>query len=335
MNKHHRARTSIFTLTALAAALMTSAASAVPPRGSTAPAISLQNLRGEKVSSADLAPRPLVLIFGEMNNEGTRLACADVLNILKDPRLEEGAIVPILLVAQDTKSARADGATGPEGFPRVILRDPDREAFGAYHILVIPTIVIVDGAGKVVYAAPAYQQKSRDLITEAVMVAAGKETAEQFNQAVEPAAAGPDHDTVRADRLVHLAAELARHELYEMAEARYSEAISLAPGHAGATIGLGKLMLKRGRLDQAEGLFRAVLAADPGSVDATLGIAEVQVARGGDDLAKAEATIREVVNRSPRNPRARYLLGLVNERQGNYAAAMAEFRIATEVLLDD
>lgn len=310
------------------------AEAAVPPPGSPAPAIGLKNQQGEPVSTLDLRPRPLALVFGELTNPATRLACADVIDILKDPRFEVGSIVPILLIAQGSLPAPPAGQADEAALPDLILLDPGREAFSAFRVLVVPSIVVIDGAGMVVHALPAYQRRSRDILTEALLVAAGKKTMEEFSRSLPPAAPGPAHEVLRADRLTHLAGELVRHELYDMAEARYAEALVLAPGHAGATLGLGELMLKRGRPDEAESLFRSVLASQPGSLEASLGMAGVQLARGGDELAAAEATLRSVLDRDPSAARARYMLGLIHQRRGDHTAAALEFRAAAELLLD-
>jgi len=311
-----------------------SAATASPPRGSVAPAINLPDLSGQIVSTAKLAPRSLVLIFGDLNHDGAKRACADVLDVLAEPRLAGVAAVPILIVAQDLPAAQLKEQAAQGRFPAIILNDPRRDAFGAYRVLVIPTVVIVDGQGKVVHSLPAFLQNSREVLAQALLMAAGKETAEQFERAIEPNAAEVPHEQVRADRLVHLAVELTRHGLYDMAEGRYKEATELAPGHVGATLGLGDLMLRQNRLDDAEALFRSVLAAHADSADAALGLASVQTRRGGDDLAKAEASLKAILAKEPGQPRARYLMGQILERRGDCPGALAEYRKAAELLME-
>jgi tetratricopeptide (TPR) repeat protein len=216
----------------------------------------------------------------------------------------------------------------------LILHDPKRDAFGAYRVLVIPTVVIVDGQGKVVHAMPGFLPRFKEILAEALMVAVGKESQEQFDQSIDPKAQAAGHETVRADRLVHLGSELTRHGLYEMAEARYTEALALSPGHTGAKLGLGDLMLRQDRLSDAEPLFRSLLAANPESLDAALGIASVQVKRGGAEVEKALTSVRALVEKNPNQPKARYLLGQIYERQGDCTKAAAEYKRAVELMLD-
>ncbi len=317
-----------------AAVLVCGHASASLPRGAAAPPFSLTDLDGNTVSSDAMVGRARVVVFGEFSHEGARAACADVLEALEDPRLADAPVTPILIIAQDVpvETLKQEAASGR--YPAMILHDPMREAFGAYHVLVIPTIVVVDTQGTVFYSMPGYLQPSKSLLTDAILAATGREPVEQFERLIDPNTATESHDEVRADRLVHLGHELMRHGMYEMAEARFTEATSLVPGNEGAMLGLGELMIAQDRLDEAEPLFRSVLVAHPDSADAVIGIASVQLRRGGDGVASAQASIESLIEKDPSQPRARYVMGLIYERLGNTSSAAAEFKAAAELLLN-
>ncbi len=318
------------TLLSLAALLAGTRALALPADRSDAPPITLQDLTGRTVSTGALAPRTLVLIFGELNHDGARQACTDVLDVLTDPRITADSVVPILIIAQDAPLPQLKELAAQGRFPPVILHDPKRDAFGAYRVLVIPTVVVVDGKGKVVHAMPGFLQRFKEILLDSVLASTGKITPEQF----DPKAQGTAHDTVRADRLVHLGIELTRHGLYDLAEARFTEATKLVPGHTGATLGLGELMLRQDRLADAEPIFRSVLASNPDSLEAALGLAAVQVKKGGDDLPKAETALKAILEKDPKQPRAWFLLGQIHERRGDIAGAMTEYRKAAELAID-
>ena len=319
---------------ALALLLVPASIAAAPPAGSDAPPISLDDLSGKPVATAALAPRTLVLIFGELGHEGVKQACGDVLDVLSDPKVAGSGVVPVLVIAQDAPPAQLRDQASQGRFPAVILHDPKRDAFGAYRILVVPTVVVVDGKGKVVHSMPGFLQRFKEILTESILLAAGKESKEQFDQTIDPKAQSDAHESVRADRLAHLGAELTRHGLYDMAEARYTEATTLVPGHVGATLGLGDLMLRQGRLAEAEPLFRSALASDPKSPEAALGVAAVQIRRGGEDVAKAEGALKAILEKDPAQPRAWFLMGQVHERRGDPAGAMSDYRKAAELALE-
>lgn len=319
----------------LPAAAASSGALHAPPRGSTAPPIVLRDLDGAQVRTEQLAGRTLVLIFGDVGHEGARKASADVMETLAQPRFARDSVIPILVVAQDRAPGELKEQASQARFPALILHDPDRAAFGAYRILVVPTVVVVDGKGKVVHSMPGFLPRFRELLAESILVATGAESMEQFEQSL--AVAGPlptDKNRHRADRMVHLGDELARHGLTEMAEARYAEAVDQVPGHIEARLGLASLMVRAGRLEEAEAQYRRVLEDDETNVTARLGIAGVLLRQGTGDMDQAEATLRAVLDKDPLQPRAWYLRALIHEQRGEFAQAAAGYRKAAELLME-
>jgi tetratricopeptide (TPR) repeat protein len=318
----------------LGATVLAAAVLGAPPEGSDATPINLKDLADKEVSWAALSSHPLVLVFGELSHEGVKQTCGDVLDVLAEPRLIGTGAVPVLVIAQDAPLAQLREFAAQARFPAVILHDPKRDAFGAYRVLVVPTVVVVDTKGKVVHSMPGFIPRFKDVLGESILVASGKEPKERLEETIDPKAPVASPETIRADRLVHLGIELTRHGLYEMAEARFTEATKLSPGHIGATLGLGELMLRQDRLSDAEPLFRSVLASKPDSIEAALGVAGVQVKRGGDDLAKAEASLNGILQKDPKQAKARFLLGQVFERRGDASRAMVEYKRAAELALD-
>lgn len=310
------------------------APAALPPKGSEAPAVRLPDLDGTMVSTADLAPRALVLLFGELGHEGVKQAAAEVLDVLADPRIDRDSVVPLMILAQDAEPAALKDEAARGRYPALILLDRKREAFGPYRILVVPSVVVIDQRGRVVHAMPGFLPRFKELLSLAVRVAAGKEPAEKLDQALDPksgAPAGPN--AVRAARLVHLGTELARHGLLDLAAARYGDALALQPDSNEAKLGLGSLMLRLGRAEEAEALFRSVLAGEPGSTAALLGSAEARLAKGPDGASEAEPIVRGVIEKAPGDARAHYLMGRIREAKGAAAEAAADYRRAAEILL--
>lgn len=312
-----------------------SAMGAVPPRGSAAPPISLYGLEGDLIETSRFSGRPMVLIFGDLVHEGARRASAEVLEILRDERLAAREIVPIFLTAQSSSAEELRDQAAGGGIPAVTLRDPERSAFGAYDILVIPSVVVVDGAGTVVYAAPGLLPRFRELVTESLLVCTGQESAQEFERSLgagEPPAAG--ENSVRAERLLHLAEQLAAHDLNDMAEARCREALALVPDSVPARLMLGELLRRGSRLDEAEAQLRALVEADPGLPGARLSLARVLIDRGEASLAEAEGLVRGVLAGDVRSPGAHYQLGLILERRGDLPGAASAYRRAAELLLE-
>ena len=309
---------------------------AVPPRGSVAPAFVLESVGGEQVELAQFAGRPVVLLFGDLQHEGARKASREMLKVLEDHRLRGLEIVPIFLTAEATRPEKMQELLSAGGFPPIVLHDPRREAFGAYKILVVPSVVVVDGQGIVVHAMPGFLPRFSELLTQSLLVSTGQMTAEAFEAslAASNGKAAIDPNELRAERLVHLGEKLLGHKMDEMAEAKFLEAVELSPGYVPARLALGDFYRRRGELDKAEAQCGAIVKADPESVVGRLALARVWIARGGDSLNQAEATVRGVLERQPETARAHYLLGLIFEARGDVSAAAGSYRTAAELLLD-
>jgi len=318
----------------LGLAVTARAAPAVPPRGSEAPAFSLENLRGERVELAQFAGHPVVLVFGDLQHEGAQKASREVLKAIEDDRLRAQGIVPIFLTAQHAENgelARFVEASGH--FPALVLHDPTRDAFGSYQILVIPSVVIVNGEGIVVHAMPGFLPRFQDILLQSLLVATGQMTDEAFETSLGLTEAEADPNTLRAERLVHLGCQLLEHGMDDMAEARFREAVDLVPGSAPARLALGDLYRAGGHIDLAEAQIRALLALDPESIDGQLALARIQIDQGGEALVQAENAIRDVLDRRPKTARAHYQLGLILQARGDDTAAAAAYRKAAELLL--
>ena len=332
MRKRTKSRRCWMVSALCSAVALAHSASALPPRGADAPEITATSVGGTPISTGQFSDRPLALIFGEFTNPRTFQACEEVLAILEEDRLAGTNVVPILLTAHEVTEDDV-AARPPDSLPAVIMMDPQRAAFGAYKVLVVPSVVIVGADRKVVYAAPGFLPQFKTLARDALLVATGQKSSRELEQSISGDEPEPGAST-RADRLVGLAEELARHGLYDMAEARLMEALSLERDHARGRLALGQLRLRQGRIEDAETQFRRVLELQPESFEGALGLARVQITRGGADLDAAEESVRAALEKDPSSPMAHYLMGLIYDQGARWKDAAASYRAALEQLLD-
>lgn len=313
--------------------LAASIAVALPERGSDGPVIRLTNLDGGQVSSKDLAPKVLVVVFGELGHEGAKRACADVLDVLQGPSIDKASVDSLLIVAQPGTTAQLKELAAAGRYPASILRDEQREAFGAYRILVVPSVVVLDGRGKVAYAMPGFVPRFKEILLGAVRCAQGTLTREQLDALIaDEGDAGERAEDVRAARLVHLGHELARHGMLDAAEERFAEAVRLAPENLGAKSALAEVLLREGKAGDAEPIFRAILAKQPESSEASLGLAAAKITLGAEaDLAEATTLVRGILSKNDKNARAHLLMGRLLEGGNDCPAALAEYRRAAEL----
>jgi tetratricopeptide (TPR) repeat protein len=278
--------------------------------------------------------RVLLLLFGEAGQDKTHRACREVAAALEAKRLADHPIDWILILSKSSHVVDLDVEAIEVEPPPNIVHDTARAAFGAFKTRVVPTVVVVGREGRVVHAMAGYTNRFGDIVFDALSVAVGSLSVEEFEQSLHPSTDGSiDLRARRAERLVHFADRLCRRGLDEMAEAKYTEALKLAPGLPAARLGLGDLLLRQQRLDEAEHQFREVLAADPESPAATLGVAFVLAHRGGSGLDQADRTARELIEHHRSWARPHYLMGLIHQQRGDAAAAADSFRTAAELLL--
>lgn len=303
-------------------------------RGKPVPEIALPTLAGQPAAPVDWKGRSTVLIFGELYHSKTREVCQQIEEVVKDGRLTGQNITPILIVTQGPSSTQP--AADAKGLPALVLLDSERAAFGAYRVAVLPSVVVVDGEGKVVHALAGLMPQTADLVKDSLLLAAGKLSAERFAEALHPvgATAHLSDEQVKSQRSVQLARQLARRGLDEMAVEKYTEAIKLDKENVSARLGLGMMLLDHRRLPEAEAQFRAALALRPEMLEGELGLAFVQTLRGGGELEQAEKSVRRLLVRNPNQPRVHYLLGVIQQQHSQFEDAAASFRRASELFMD-
>jgi len=302
-------------------------------RGDRPPDLTLETLAGEPVTLNDQRGRPVIIVFGELYHERTLAACGDIARVLESDALATRSISVLLVVAQDAPTPALTKQARDPRLPSTILHDVRREAYGDYRVAVMPSVVIIDGEGRVVHALAGYTARLKDIVNDALLVATGASSYEEFERGLRPAPAPIDEARVRAARVTSLARQLSRRGLNDLAVEKYREALDIASDYAPARLGLATAMLDTGRLADAEREFRGVIVADSSSVEASLGLAYVLTLRGGAELKEARAIVRHLLKNDPREPRAHYVLGLVQQQAGEIDDAIVSFRKSAELLM--
>ncbi|MGE5268368.1 MAG: tetratricopeptide repeat protein, partial [Thiohalocapsa sp.] len=107
---------------------------------------------------------------------------------------------------------------------------------------------------------------------------------------------------------------------FEEAEAEYRRALARAPGDAGVTIGLARLLSNSGQLAEAAELFEAVTRANPRRVDALLSLGRCLERLGRDE--EALGVYQRVLFVEPANPNAPLYRGRLLRRLGRLDEAI-------------
>jgi Tfp pilus assembly protein PilF/peroxiredoxin len=303
--------------------------------GMDAPIVALVDLNGRSVSTDTLKGKTLVLVFGELYHERTKLACGEIQKTLDTEAFGNKPVATMLVVSQQVGVDDLRKLAREWTFPATILRDAERQAFETYRVTVLPSVVVIDSKGKVVHAFAAYTSRFADTFKNAMALAVGDIDRAAFEKRLHPPAnEETDAKRVRAQRLSELARQLARRRLSELAVQKYNEAIELAPDYVPAHLGLGVLELNQRHLPEAERHFNAVLSVEPKSIEASLGLAFLMTLRGDKELDTADRLVRGVLAEKPDEPQAHYLMGRIHEQRGEKDAATASFKKAAELFME-
>jgi len=203
-------------------------------RGDPAPPLVMQSIDGRRVDTGEMRGRMLLLLFGEAGQDRTHQACREIVSALEAKRLADQPIDWILILSKSSSIIDLDLDAIEIQPPPIIVHDEARSAFGAYKTLVVPTVVVVGRDGRVVHALASYTSRFGDIVFDALSVAVGSLSVEEFEQTLHPPtdASAELHARRRAGRLVHFADRLCQRGLDDMAETKYVEALELAPACA-------------------------------------------------------------------------------------------------------
>ena len=302
-----------------------------------APAFQLPALLppGKRVSLEPL-DRPVILIFGELYHQPTQEALVALKKVYQTAGLFEIDLPVYLIVSQEPNAEQKAQLEARDKIRAEILLDRDHKVSGAYGVIVMPSLVVVDKQGKVNLALSGLPLTFADLVEDALLLATGRMTREEYesSRSAPPGAAGQEDAVAKAGRLTGLAGQLKRRGFAELALARYRQALEVDAGFAPARIGMARCLLDLNRLPEACEQLQKVLQADKNHVEANLLMAWVEIRRGGEELASAQWRLNWLLTTHPSHPQANYLMGLVCESQGEKDHALEHYKKAAQLLLE-
>ncbi|MDH4332513.1 MAG: redoxin family protein [Desulfobulbaceae bacterium] len=215
------------------------------------------------------------------------------------------------------------------GFTSPTYLDPDKDAYGALGILVMPAVLLVDKAGKVVNGM-GYSQEMVSRLKGEIEILLGEKTREQFEAELHPAMIEKSKEEKDANRHLNMGLVLAKRGQLEAAAREYGLAIKNGPKLAAAHIELGCISLELGKLAEAQTAIDNGLDLDPKSVRGEICNAQIRAEKG--EVAQAIADLQAMIFRNGRNHQLHYVLGTFHAKKAEHEKAAQEFRKAYELL---
>ncbi len=133
-------------------------AEAAPARlvGKPAPAFALETLDGQKISLADYHGKTLVTTFWASWCGPCRMELPVLVKFYQEQH-KAGSNFEILAISVDAQKDDAEGAARALKIPFPVLLDAGNHMSDAYQVDAIPTLFVINPAGKVVFVQTGFQ----------------------------------------------------------------------------------------------------------------------------------------------------------------------------------
>ncbi len=300
-------------------------------RGEVVPSFTLRGLDGQEIMSGEFAGKVVVLAYLSAEQRSSELAAKDVSELAA--RLDREDLVVVLATADVVHQAYFEDfrdemkITAPLGF------DLSRELYGELGLIVMPTTIVIDREGRLAHVISihrsdyAYELEAQTLHSLGELDDAG--LAERL------AVRSYERGTPKSRAMRHrAAAKLLREKgLAESAELELKKALELDSENNDIPLDLAEIYLELGRLEEADGVIQSALKENAKNRRAQLlhGMYLFQT----DELEEAKAVLEEVLILNPDPARTHFYLGMIAEKQGDYAGAAAHYREALLRVLDE
>ncbi len=300
--------------------------------GTLAPRITCRTLGGLDLDDRALIGRVTILLFGEVHNDRSVNAARQVQELLAVPEIAALHTQGWWIISRDADAVEISRSVQDAGVTLPPAQDPGRATFARYGIRVLPTVVVVDAEGRLVWARAGFPLDFRRSLEAACRLAAGAISREQFETLIAPRQVSPDAPEVgRAEALTRMGRRLLELGKDALAADKFLEARGLAPGYVPAHVGLAQCYLAQGRLADAEQELLEVRARNPNDVDANIGYAAIALARGGAEIQTAERVLIALSAAHERRAEVHFMLGRVYEAQKRSEDAMRSYKRAAQL----
>jgi Flp pilus assembly protein TadD len=241
----------------------------------------------------------------------------------------------------------------------VVLLDEGLGAFNAYGTMAVPSSLVLDAAGRVVFMLAGYPTTMRSDLADAARKALGLPTAEELRpvreyvpknhglmyynfgrrllekgqeeKAVEQFLIAVERDPDFKKPYLELGLFHLRHGDVDQAREAFLKALAIDPHDAEASYQAAAANLRAGRLDDAAALFGEIAAEYPDRGGYALALALTQKYLGREEQYRAG--VAKVAGLLPPEPRVLNDLGAVAERRGDLPIAVDLYRRALEAAL--
>ena len=280
--------------------------------GQPPPPFTMKSLAGEEKSSTDLlAGQVTVLLFWATWSPRSLEVLEDLEQLSRE--LGTGQFQVVAINAEHQKITKADedviGKKVKEsGSSARVLLDDGLVAFNAYGTMALPSILVVDKAGKITFTMAGYPTTLRADLPRAIRVALGLVTEEEAEVVEEYV---PKNHALM---YYNMGKRLYDKGQEEKAEGQLLQALERDPDFIRPHLLLGIYYKKSGRNEEALKEFERVKELDPRDNEA--GYQTAAITLGAKKYAEAETLFRELNTEYPEKEEFALGLALAHKYQG-------------------
>lgn len=318
----------LFTVLQVAGSPSVSAAFKRVSRNELPPAFALEDLDGKEHTSGDLFGRKItVVVFWATWN----FRSVDILTDMEVLRKELGEdrlqVIAINSERQEISAAdrqKIRTMVQEKNFTSLVLIDQGLAAFNGYGAMALPSSLVLDQSGKVIFDLAGYPRSMRSDLSDAVRKALGLPTSVELRP---PEKYKPKNHALQ---YYNFGRRLMEKGQEEKAEAQLLKALERDPEFTKPRIELGIYFKKTGRLEEALEQFRKVKELDPDNQETAYQGALVSLRAG--HLEEGEALFRELHEEFPEREEFALGLALAHQYQGHEEDSRTARELAATLL---
>lgn len=298
--------------------------------GQTGPNFVLEGGKGETYNLISEGAAANLFIFWRPGQSRSERAMADLQKVWMEMAGKEINIIGITGAEDKEEMIKAGEELGLT-FP--IVMDPNREVYGAYGALTVPSLGILDKDGILVYYHANYDQKFSKRIKGELEILLGTLSREDLEAQLTDVEPKLSDEQKTAIRYSNLAGKLLTQGKLDRALSYFQKAYEADKNNKELLVVISTLLIKMERWAEAGEIMGEIEAEFPKNTRVFLN--KAIIALHNNDLEASRSALEYALVRNPRLADGYFYLGQIEEISGNTEAALGAYKKAVHLLLPD
>ncbi|MBZ0171520.1 MAG: tetratricopeptide repeat protein, partial [Phycisphaerales bacterium] len=286
---------------------------------------------GTFIDNTDSKDKVVVLVYLSAEQKSSELAAADSSEVFK--KFKDTPVRMVHVTADVVHKPYFDRLRAEQGVEVPLGLDASRKLYGELGLIVFPTTIISDRAGKLAHVISTRGPEYPRVLEAYIRHTLGDIDETELTDRLRARSSEMGSPKSLASRHRSAARLLREKGLIEDARRELVKAMELDPADANIRLDLADIDLSSGANTEALELSLAVLAESPEHRRAKqlAGIAKFRLG----EVDEARSMLTEALVLNPEPARVLYYLGRIDEMQGQTREALQRYREAAEHLLDE